>query len=493
MNVLLEKFKEVSLSVLPITLIVLVLHFTITPIPTDLFWRFIIGVFFIIAGLGIFFWGIDLGINEVGAQMGQFVARQNKEIAVFFLGFLLGFIITVAEPDLLILARQISAAMGGILPAMLIVVVVSIGVGTAIGVGLLRIVHNFPLNKLFLIIYGLIFIMMFIASNDFHGMAFDASASATGALTTPFILVLCLGVAGMRGSTDGEKDSFGLVGLSSAGPIIVVLLLTILMGLDGMEGEAEVFVAEAGILSHYTQALGSTAFESIFAISPVVIAYLFFNHFFLKNDKRRFTRILKGLAYTYIGLVLFLIGVNTGIMDVARVIGQQVAVMDAVNIVAPILGFIVGLVIVLAEPSVYVLSNQVEEVTTGSITKRMILVTLAIGVGMAAALSMVRILVPGLSLWMFLVPGYIIALILSFKVPDIFVGIAFDSGGVASGPMTATFLLALSQGVAEFTPTADLLLDGFGIIAMVAMTPVIANLILGRIYEARRKKGLENG
>lgn len=242
----------------------------------------------------------------------------------------------------------------------------------------------------------------------------------------------------------------------------------------------------------FLEAIGHTAFESLMAITPIVITFLIFNKIFFKIDKKIFRKTMVGVLYTFLGLVLFLIGVNTGFMDLARIMGQTIASMDAAAVILPILGLILGMVVVLAEPAVYVLSNQVEEVTTGSISRKMILITLSIGVAIAVSLSMVRILVPWLRLWMFIVPGFLLALAMSFKVPEIFVGIAFDSGGVASGPMTATFILALSQGVAESVPTANVLVDGFGIIAMVAMTPVVAIMVLGRIYDRKRRKGLEN-
>lgn len=492
MNILVNKFKEVSLSVLPITIIVMILNFTISPVSSDLLWRFIIGVVLIIAGLGIFFLGVDLGINEIGAQMGRFVARQNKEIIVFLLGLYLGFMITVAEPDLLILARQVSSATGDLLSPVLIVGVVSFGVGLMVGLGFLRIVHNLPHNRFYLALYGLIFIMMIIISEEFHGIAFDAAASSTGALTTPFILVLCLGVSKMRGSKQGEIDSFGLVGAATAGPVLAIMITSLILGLDKIQGTPEIFVPTTGIIEPFIVAFSHTIFESLLAITPLVLSYIIFNVLTFKNNKRTIHRIVVGIIYTFLGLILFLVGVSTGFMDIARVMGQQIALMDAAIIILPILGAILGMVIVLAEPAVYVLSNQVEDVTTGSISKRMIIITLSIGVAFAVAFSIIRIMIPWMQLWMFLVPGYIVALILSFKVPEIFVGISFDSGGVASGPMTATFILALVQGVAESTPTADVLVDGFGAIGMVAMTPVVAILVLGYLYDKKRKKGLEN-
>ena len=317
MNILLDKFKEVSLSVLPITIIVLILNFTIAPVPGDLFWRFLIGVVLIIVGLGIFFWGVDLGINEIGAQMGKFVAKSNNQIIVFLLGLFLGFIISVAEPDLLILARQVSDAMGNLLSPFFIVAVVSLGVGTMIGFGFLRILQERALNKFYIIVYAIIFIMMIFVSEEFHAVAFDSSGATTGAMTTPFILVMGLGVSMMKGSIDGEKDSFGLVGVASTGPILAVMIMSLVLGLDSIQGTPEVFVPEEGIITPFLEAVGHTAFESLMAITPVVIAFLIFNAKFFKLEKRIFRKTMVGVFYTFLGLVLFLIGVNTGFMDLS--------------------------------------------------------------------------------------------------------------------------------------------------------------------------------
>lgn len=305
MNILLDKFKEVSLSVLPITIIVLILNFTIAPVPGDLFWRFLIGVVLIIVGLGIFFWGVDLGINEIGAQMGKFVAKSNNQIIVFLLGLFLGFIISVAEPDLLILARQVSDAMGNLLSPFFIVAVVSLGVGTMIGFGFLRILQERALNKFYIIVYAIIFIMMIFVSEEFHAVAFDSSGATTGAMTTPFILVMGLGVSMMKGSIDGEKDSFGLVGVASTGPILAVMIMSLVLGLDSIQGTPEVFVPEEGIITPFLEAVGHTAFESLMAITPVVIAFLIFNAKFFKLEKRIFRKTMVGVFYTFLGLVLF--------------------------------------------------------------------------------------------------------------------------------------------------------------------------------------------
>ena len=482
-----EKFKEVSFSVLPISLIVLIMHFTLVPLEGYMVAKFIICALMIILGLGIFLWGADIGVGEMGNVMGEHVARSSNRVVVFMLGLVLGFTISIAEPDLLILANQVSAAMDGALSPAFIVGVVSLGVGVMIGIGFLRILVDKKLTHMFTLTYLLIFAIFGFVSEEFQAIAFDASGATTGAMTTPFILALGLGVSRMKGSDKQEEDSFGLVGAASAGPILAIMIMSILLGLNNMGGSPAEFVPEVGILLPILKTFPITIKESFIALFPICILFVIMNKFKFKLRKRELVRILKGLIYTFIGLVFFLVGVNAGFMDIARIIGSTLASMSNPYIL-PMFGFVIGTVVVLAEPAVHVLGHQVEDLTSGSIRKKVILITLSIGVAIAVSLSMIKIQYTNIKLWMFLVPGFLLALIMSYKVPPIFVGIAFDSGGVASGPMTATFILALTQGAASAIPTADVLVDGFGVIAMVAMTPVVAIMTLGLIFKKRSKK-----
>ncbi len=487
MNLLIEKFKEISLSVIPIVLIVLTLHFTIVPIESDMLIKFLIGTLIIIAGLGIFLMGAEIGVSQMGKIMGSSVAKANSKILVFALGVLFGFIISFAEPDLLILANQISTVMDGLLSPFFIVTVVSLGVGVMIGVGFLRILLHKNISNMFIIVYLIIFGLFFFVSEEFQAISFDASGATTGAMTTPFILALGLGVSKMTGSKNAEEDSFGLVGAASAGAIWALMLMSLVMGLNNVTGSEIPFIAQTGIFRPILAIIPNVFVESLMAFLPITLLFYLFNYFWFKRDKKELLVILKGLILAFLGLVLFLVGVNAGFMDIARIVGASLAKIDS-NFVLPIFGFVIGMVVVLAEPAVYVLSVQVEEVTAGSIPRKLILATLSIGVAFAVSISMVKIMFEGVKLWMFIVPGFLISLYLSKKIPPIFVGIAFDSGGVASGPMTATFVLALTQGVASQIPTADVLIDGFGVIAMVAMMPILGISILGLIYNKKSKK-----
>lgn len=487
LNLLKDKFKEVSLSVLPISLIVIILNFTLVPIDSDMLIRFIIGSLLVILGLGIFLFGVDLGVNPIGNLMGETTAKTNKAILVGILGFLLGFLITVAEPDLFILAKQVNQASGGIISTYTILVVVSVGVGIMVSLGLLRILFEKPLNKMYTIVYSIILLLGLKVSAEFLAISVDASGATTGAMTTPFILALGYGVSQLKGGKKEEEDSFGLVGVASTGPILAIMLMSIIAGVTNIQGQAEAFVVHEGIIGPYLKEFPRMMRETVYTLMPVILMFLIFNLFKFKLNRRNRNKILKGLLYTYIGLVLFLTGVNAGFMEVGRVMGYKIANLDH-SLLLPAIGFLLGLVVVLAEPAVHVLTEQVEDVTAGYIKKSVIRIAFSIGIATAVSMSMLRIMIPSLKLWHFLLPGFALAVLLSYKVPPIFVGIAFDAGGVASGPMTATFVLAFAQGAADAIPTANVLVDGFGVIAMVAMTPLVTIQLLGYLFQLKGKK-----
>ena len=486
MDILLKQFKDVLFSVLPITALVTILNFTIVPIENEMLIRFIIGAFLVILGLGIFLFGAHVGITTIGSLMGETVAKSNKAISVGILGFILGFMITIAEPDLQILAQQVNSASGGIVPASLILIVVSVGVGIMVGIGLLRILYEVPLNKLLTATYLIILFLGLKTSQEFLAISVDASGATTGAMTTPFILALGYGVSRLKGGKTSDEDSFGMVGEASAGPIFAIMLMSMIWGLKDIQGGMNEFVINKGIISPYIKIFPRFLKESVITVLPLTTLFLIFDRFKFKLSKKNKNIILKGLLYTYIGLTLFLVGVNAGFMEVGRVIGESIARFHP--LLLPVFGFLLGMVVVLAEPAVHVLSNQVEEVTAGHIKKKAILVALSMGIAFAVMISMLRIMIPGLKLWHILLPGFGFAAFLSYKVPPIFVGIAYDSGGVASGPMTATFVLAFAQGAADAIPTANVLIDGFGVIAMVAMTPLIAIQVLGLIFKRKAER-----
>ena len=451
-----------SKSVIPIAILVVILNFFVG-VENGLLVNFFLGCVGVIVGLGVFLTGVEISVSEIGSMMGEFLGRFDKLIKVIVFGVFIGFTISIAEPDLLILAGEVTSAIG--IPAQVIVMIISLGVGIMISAGLFRIFKDISLSTMMCVIYGLVFILMIFTEEMGHAIAFDASGATTGAMTTPFIIALGLGVANLKGEKS-EDDSFGLVGLASTGPILAGLLMSLFKG-GGGEIVAEE-VAHTPLMSGFI--------NSTFAIVPIALVFYIMNHLYFNTEKDELKSITLGLIYTYIGLIIFLTSVEGGFMELARVMGEGLA--DSKFL--PLIGFVLGLLVVLAEPAVAVLSEQVEDVTGGSIPRKNILTALSIGVAFAVMLAIFRIRIEGFALWMLIVPGFLISLILSRRVDQIFVGIAFYSGGVASGPMTATFILAFCQGV------AGNIADGFGVISFVAMMPVLTIMIMGNLYKGAR-------
>jgi hypothetical protein len=489
LSIIFGKFKEVLFSVLPVFIIVLMLHIFAFPLPEAVFLRFLIGTVFIIIGLTVFLLGVDLGIAPIGSSLGGAIIKRNHILYVIGAGLVLGFFISIAEPDLHILAEQVDGVTSSAIPKLGLVIVVSVGIAVMVAIGLTRIVYNFPLYKLLMILYPGVFLLALFTSREFLAISFDASGATTGALTVPFILAIAVGVSRLKkNSKSSEKDSFGLVAIASVGPILAIMAMSLITGTNQVTGTLPASSKSLEVISPFLHEFPIVAGEILLALAPILIIFLIANKKSSLVSRRSLRRILFGLLFTFVGLVVFLVGVFAGFMAMGSEIGLRIAALENKGYVV-LLGFVLGFVTILAEPAVHVLTRQIEDVTSGYVRRRMVLLFLAIGVGTAVALSMVRIITPDLELWQYLLPGYVISLGLMFIVPKMFVGIAFDSGGVASGPMTATFILAYSQGAAESIESADVLIDGFGIIAMVAMTPIISLQILGLIYKIKSKKG----
>lgn len=484
MSLLRQKLNEVSRSLLPVMALVLLLAFTLVKPGADVIWRFLIGSVLLLAGLAVFLLGVDLGMNPIGDHMAVEVATSRSKYKVAGLAFLLGFLVTVAEPDLLILGKQVQDATGGSINAMTMVYLVSAGVGMLILFGTFRLLRSRSYPKFMGLAYAGIFVLSLFVSEEFLAISFDSSGATTGALTTPFILALSAGLSRIKGGKSSEEDAFGMVGVMSAGPMYALMLMSILTGQQRIQGGAEAFaVQQGGVIAPLLDYLPKEFFGSLTALLPLTVFFFLLNFIHFKIPRRELSRIIKGLLYTLAGLTLFLAGVYSGFLDMGQVIGRTLA--GQTPWLLPIVGFFIGMIVVLVEPAVIVLGQQIEETTGGRIPGKIIKITLSLGVALAVMLSMLRIMIPELKLWHFLLPGFLTAILLSFRADPVFVGIAYDAGGVASGPMTATFVLAFAQGAAAIVPTANVLVDGFGVIAMVAMAPVLSLMIVGAVF--RRK------
>ncbi len=477
MKELWSKIKEALVSALPITAIVYILALTpLVELNTTELVKFSISAVLLILGIGFFNLGADVAMTPMGTHVGSGLSKQRKLGLLLAVCFALGMLITIAEPDLQVLANQVSSVMNGTL----LIYTVGIGVGGFLVFAILRILFRKTLSNLLMLFYMLLFalaLMLAVGGKmDLLPMAFDSGGVTTGPITVPFIMALGVGISSVLGDRRSQENSFGLVALCSVGPILAVLLL-------GMVSRGELnyavpsYDASGHILQAFLTVAGHTALNVAKALGLIVVFFLACQFFFLKLPVKRLMKIALGVVFTYIGLVMFLTGVEVGFMPVGYKMGYALASFNKWILIG--IGLVMGVLVVLAEPAIHVLNQQVEEVTGGVVTKRAMITGLCIGVGASIALSVVRIIFD-FSLVYYIIPGYFISLALSLFVPPVYTAIAFDSGGVASGPMTSGFILPFATGVCMcLQGEAAVLRDAFGVVALVAMTPLITIQLLG--------------
>ena len=472
-QILSEKWKEALQAVLPIITIVLALSFTIAPLSPSVLLCFLMGAVLILVGMMFFTTGAETAMTPMGERIGTAMTKTKKLGAVITLSFLLGFIITVSEPDLQVLASQVPSV-----PNLILILSVACGVGVFLVVSLLRMLFSIALPPLLVGCYAVVFLLAFFVPPEFLAVAFDSGGVTTGPMTVPFIMALGVGISAIRSDRHAADDSFGLVALSSIGPILAVMILGIIYNpnestytppiLPEMQDSSELFeLFRTGIPTYLI--------EIAVSLLPIILFFLAAQFLVLR-------------LYTYIGLVLFLTGANVGFMPAGHYLGQQLASYKYSAVIIPV-AMVMGYFIVRAEPAVYVLNRQVEEITDGAISAKAMGIGLSVGVSISLGLAMIRVLT-GISILWFLIPGYALALIISFFVPKIYTAIAFDSGGVASGPMTAAFLLPLAQGACTAVG-GNMVTDAFGVVAMVAMTPLITIQVMGLAAKLMQRRKTE--
>ena len=483
-----EKLLEALQAVLPIAAIVLVLCFTIAPVSPSILLCFLLGAAMIVVGIMFFTLGAEMSMTPMGERVGAVITKSRKLPVILGIGFLLGFLITISEPDLQVLANQVPS-----IPNRTLILSVAAGVGLFLVFAFLRMLIGISLPKLLVLFYGMIFLLAAFVPKEFLAVAFDSGGVTTGPMTVPFIMALGVGVSSIRGDRHAADDSFGLVALCSIGPILAVMILSMIFKADSSSYTPPV-IPEIGdskeLFLLFARELPAYMKEIAVSLLPIILFFMIFQIFMLKLTTRKLKKIAIGLAYTYAGLVLFLTGVNVGFMPAGNYLGQVLAKSAHPLFLVPI-AMIMGYFIVKAEPAVYVLNKQVEEITDGAISSKAMGMGLSLGVAVSLGLAMVRVLT-GISILWFLIPGYAIALGISFFVPKIYTAIAFDSGGVASGPMTAAFLLPMAQGACSALG-GNIVTDAFGVVAMVAMTPLITIQVMGLASRIRAKRGVQEG
>lgn len=475
-----EKIMESLAAVLPITGIVLALSILLVPLTTGAVMMFFMGAVLLIVGMGMFQLGAEMAMSPLGESIGAKISKSKKIITILVIAFALGTLITIAEPDLQVLAEQIPA-----IPNSVIIWTVALGVGIFLAAAVWRIVKKVDLSNILMVLYGILLVLSFFVPKEFLSVAFDSGGVTTGPITVPFIMAVGVGISSIRSDKDASSDSFGLVALSSVGPILAVVVLGFFYDTgDGaysssaiteVETMQDVVMAFFNELPHYYLEVGL----SLLPIVGVFVLFQFVGH---RSPRRVIIRSLVGFAYTYKGLVFFLCGVNVGFAPVGTMLGAGLGATNYKWLLVPI-GMLIGYFIVKAEPAIQILNAQVQSVTNGAVSAKTMNRCLSIGVAVSVGLAMLRV-ITGLNIQAIIIPGYLIALIMSKFVPKIFVGIAFDSGGVASGPMTSTFLLPLCIGACESLGN-NVMMDAFGVIALVALTPLIAIQLMGVSYKLK--------
>ncbi|MDR2759263.1 MAG: DUF1538 domain-containing protein [Spirochaetaceae bacterium] len=481
-KILKAKIMEAFSSVLPITAIVLIASVVLVPMPAGTILMFLVGASLLIVGMGFFTLGADMAMMPIGEGIGIQLTRTTNLFLVLFLSFIMGLIITIAEPDLQVLALQVPS-----IPPLALILTVAAGVGLFLVIAILRTFLKIRLSILLIIFYLIVFGVAFFAPNNFIPVAFDSGGVTTGPITVPFILAMGVGVASVRSDKNSQNDSFGLVSLCSVGPILSVLLLGIFYKPSGADIEGHLvplIETSRDVVKIFALELPHYLADVLYAMAALVVFFVIFQFISRRFKKHQLARIAVGFFYTFIGLVVFLTGVNVGFIPVGQLLGSELAASPLKWILVPF-SVVIGYFIVAAEPAVHVLTKQVEEISSGSIPQKIMNRGLSIGMASALAITMIRILT-GISIMWILIPGYAFALILTFFVPRIFTGIAFDSGGVCSGPMTSTFLLPLAMGTCEGAG-GNLMTDAFGIVAMVAMAPLIVIQFMGLVYGRKMK------
>jgi len=479
-----ERFFEAFNSVVWVAVLILVLMFTFVPMPLDVVVSFALGTAFLLVGVTLFTLGADIAMKPMGDILGSFFAGKKKMWLLALMGLVLGFIVTITEPGLLVFAELAAG-----IPNSILIVSVAVGIGVFLAIGFLREVLHMSFKYILLICYSLIFIVALFVPESFLPLAFDAGGATTGSMTVPFIMALGVGIAFCHKDHCSEDDNFGLIAICSIGPILTVMILGLIYTPDSGTAEYVVYTTaaadSAALRSAYSTALLRFLPEMLLALAPIVVIFFALALFVIKPPKEKMLRISVGILSTYLGLVLFLTGTQLGFFPVGNLLGDYLAGLNH-KVILVIVGMIFGYFLIRAEPAIVVLNKQVEDITKGAISQKAMNLALSVGVALAVGLSMVRV-VTSLPIGWILVPGYVIAVGLAFVTPKIFTSIAFDSGGVASGPLTSAFLLPLAIG-ASHALGGNTAVDAFGLIAMVAMTPLITIQVMGLYYAWKKSK-----
>ena len=476
---ILSKLKESAISVCPIAIVVLILALTIAPLSGYDIIKFIISTILLIFGMALFGIGADTAMFTIGTSIGGNLSKSRRFFMLLILALLLGFIITLAEPDLSVLAGQVIS-----INKWLFIAVVSLGVGLFLTMAVLRIIFQVKLRTLLIISYAIVFLLMIFTPSGYLPVSIDSGAVTTGPISVPFIMAFGMGISAVRSGKADENDSFGIIALTSVGPLITTQLLCIIVGNNIEAVNTVITQSSTGTFLTMVTEFGSKLWlnleEILLVLLPIVIFFFIYNAIFLKYPKTQIFKIIIGLLYAYFGIVMFLTGVLTGFLPAASIIGYNLASGKYSWLLIPIAALI-GMLIVMAEPAVHVLNKKVEDITHGIISKKVMMVSISIGVSLSLVIALLRVIFEIPFIWLIL-PIYVVTLICASLCTPIFNAIAFDSGGVASGTMATSFILPFIMGICE-AKGLNIMSGAFGTIAFIACLPILTISVLGLIYK----------
>lgn len=465
-----EKLKEAFFSVFPFTVAIFLLIFTLVPTPKEQTILLVISSILLILGIAIFSLGADSSMIELGNGVGATLSKKNKLFFMLLVGAVIGFVITFAEPDLMVLAKQV-AMQSSLSSEWLFIAIVSLGVGILLTLGILRIYFKIKLSILLLISYGLVLVLSFFAPKEFVPIAFDSGSVTTGPISVPFLIAFGLGLSAVRRS-EKDDDSFGLIALCSVGPILSVMLLSLFLK-STTTASAENITKTISIGEELLSSLLKNLKDVAIVILPILAIFVIFQLFFFKYSKQKVVKMLLGFLFVYFGITIFLMGVECGYLPMGTLIGKALSGKWCSTLII----FILGALAIIAEPALHVLKKQIEEVTNGAIKQNTIIITISIGVALSVVVAGLRA-AHDFDILYVLVPMYAVALILSFINTKLFTAIAFDSGGVATGTLAVSFILPMITGLSSNG-------NGFGTIALIACFPIVTLQILGLIYKIK--------
>lgn len=468
-----EKLKEVLTSILPIVVVFSILAIFLLKLPGEEIAMFIFCIILVVLGFTIFLTGVEVGINPMGAIIGKEIPKRRSRMFMILVVFTISFLVTIAEPDVSVFATQVHEMFSSINPGTL-TLCIAVGVAFFLIVAAFRIIYKLSLRAIITAGYVVVAIMTIVlyatGNNEFIAIAFDSGGVTTGPVTVPVLLALGIGICSV-GAKRNRMEGFGMIGLASIGPIIALLIMGLVSNTTyaaGSESAPEELTIGLELL---WKEFVESARGVLIALLPLIAFFIVFKRVFLQHSWASIYYMVEAVAVAGIGVIIFLTGVYTGFMPVAIKLGVELATYEPFLVI--ILGFVLGFLVAFAEPAVSILGDQVQRASRGMLPRKLIIMVISVGVAFLVALGMMKT-VYDLNLIWIIIPGYVITIVLMWLGEKDMVGIAFDAGGVSTGPMSVAILSSIYVGLSSaLYDGATAVINGFGLIALIALAPCL--------------------